>query len=75
MAFEIKASRQAEWDLMQTKFDPKKGHFRSLEMVEALLGDEGDWDFWKKQKDSYEKQYISKQKTKVPGSSSNAAAR
>jgi hypothetical protein len=25
MAFEIKASRQSEWELMQTKFDERKG--------------------------------------------------
>ena len=60
MAFEMKASRQAEWDLMQIKFDLKKGHFCSLEMIEALLGDEENWDHWKKQKDLYEKKYMSK---------------
>jgi len=41
-AFEIKASRQAESELLKVKFDRKKGHYRSLEIVEALLGNDDD---------------------------------
>jgi hypothetical protein len=37
MAFEIKASRQAEWELMHRRFDERKGHFRALAMVDALI--------------------------------------
>ena len=54
MAFEIKASRHAECELMHTKFDERKGHFRALAMVDALLGDE-DFSSWKEQEVEYER--------------------
>ena len=72
MAFEIKSSRQAEGDLMKTKFDKKNGHFRSLGMVHALLGDEEEWAKWKAQHKEYEKQQLIKQKIKSSSSSTAA---
>lgn len=68
MAFEIKASRQAEWELLHTRFDERKGHFRALAMVDALLGDEDDFSSWKKQEVEYENKYTRQTKAKRPSS-------
>ena len=72
MAFEIKSSRQAEGDLMKTKFDKKKGHFRSLGMVHALLGEDEEWAEWKAEEKEYGKQQLMKQKIKSSSSSTAA---
>lgn len=50
MAFEIKDARKAEGDLMKMPFDKRKGHYKSLEIVEALLSDEETWSQWKTDK-------------------------
>jgi hypothetical protein len=47
MAFEIKAGRKAEGDLMKVPFDRKKGHYKALQMVQALLSSDEVWSKWK----------------------------
>lgn len=55
MAFEIKDARKAEGDLMKVAFDKKKGHYKSLEMVQALLSSDEVWSKWKADKREAEK--------------------
>ena len=72
MAFEIKNARNADGELMQCKFDQAKGHFRCLDMVHALFGDDDDWEDWKDDEKEYREDQMSKQKGKTTsGTSSN----
>ena len=50
MAFEIKAAKQVEGELITVKFDRKKGDYSALKKVEALLGDEEKWEQWRELK-------------------------
>ena len=43
MTFKIKAECKAEEDLMNVPFDRKKGHYKALEMVQALLSSDEVW--------------------------------
>jgi hypothetical protein len=47
MAFEVKAKRMAETELLSIPFDKKKGDFRAWDHYEALLADEDRWKRWK----------------------------
>jgi hypothetical protein len=55
MAFEIKDVRKKEGDLMKIPFDRKKDHFKSLEMVQALLSSDKVWSKWKTDRREEEK--------------------
>jgi hypothetical protein len=68
MAFEIKNARKAEGDLMNSKFDKKKGDFRALTMVHNLFADDDDWEDWKEDQKLYEQAQMAKQKTKTTSS-------
>jgi hypothetical protein len=56
MAFEIKAARQAEAELMSVKFDRQKGDYSAVEKVEALLGSEEEWQRWRELKAEQDRQ-------------------